>query len=87
MHIPAIPQCHLPSLNRRVDFLLKEDKIIIELDSFKWHSSKEKMIQDRYKDRAALAQGYLTIRIMATDLYNKPKISSEIQDILTVWRR
>jgi hypothetical protein len=84
--IMAIPQCNIPSLNRRVDFLIKENKIIIELDSFKWHSSKEKMIQDRYKDRIALAQGYLTIRLMATDLYNSDKLMAEVQAIVNTWR-
>lgn len=47
----------------RVDFYWPERKLILEMDSFRWHSSRDRFEQDRARDAEHLAQGIATLRI------------------------
>ena len=51
----------------RVDFLI-EGWLIIECDSREFHQGWEKQVDDRRRDIAAAAQGYITIRPLAADI-------------------
>ena len=53
----------LPHNGREVDALYRAEKLIIELDSWKHHSSRASFERDRAKDADALEHGYRTLRV------------------------
>jgi hypothetical protein len=53
----------LPHNGREVDALYPEHRLIVELDSWRYHSSRTSFERDRAKDADALAHGYRTLRI------------------------
>jgi very-short-patch-repair endonuclease len=53
----------LPHNGREVDALYPAQKLIVELDSWKYHSSRASFERDRAKDADALEHGYRTLRI------------------------
>lgn len=57
----------------RVDFLV-DGWLIVECDSRAHHSSWEAQLSDRRRDRAAAAQGYLTVRLVAEEILYSPDV-------------
>lgn len=76
--------------NKRYDFLLEDIKTIIELDGpqhFKqisnWQSVEKTQINDNFKNKVALKNGYRMIRIcQETVLYNKDNWEQQIIDCI-----
>jgi very-short-patch-repair endonuclease len=70
------------------DFVLKEQKIIIELDGIQhfkqvmnWKSPEEQFENDQYKEKSANDNGYSVIRILQTDvLYDTYDWLNELKD-------
>ena len=60
--MPAISAI-LSHNGREVDALYREQRLIIEVDSWKFHSSRASFERDRAKDADALAHGYRTLRV------------------------
>ncbi|MBO0980363.1 endonuclease domain-containing protein [Microbacterium sp. SD291] len=54
----------------RVDFVV-EGWLIIECDSREFHEGWDRQVADRERDLAAAGLGYVTIRILAADIFNK----------------
>jgi hypothetical protein len=46
-----------------VDALFPEEKVIVELDGWEFHSSRESFESDRERDASTLAAGHVTVRI------------------------
>jgi very-short-patch-repair endonuclease len=63
-------QVHIPGVGR-VDFVV-EKWLIIECDSKAHHSSWEAQREDRRRDRAAAAAGYVTLRLIAEEILYEP---------------
>lgn len=59
-------QVDLPGIGR-VDFLV-EGWLIIECDSREFHEGWQKQVDDRRRDMHAAAQGYVTLRPLATEI-------------------
>ncbi len=57
----------------RVDFVV-DGWLIVECDSRQFHSTWEAQLEDRRRDLAAAARGYLTIRFVAEDILWRPEI-------------
>jgi hypothetical protein len=53
---------------REVDALYRAQKLIIEVDSWKYHGNRASFNRDRRKDTQALAGGYRTVRLTDTQL-------------------
>jgi len=49
--------------NKRFDFCFLGKKILIEVDSRKYHRTRRQLINDKFKDRLAKKYGYTLIRI------------------------
>jgi hypothetical protein len=64
---------------REVDALYRAEKLIVEVDSWKFHSDRAAFERDRAKDTKALADGYRTVRI--TDRRMKRGGDEEAADI------
>ncbi len=58
----------LPHNGREVDALYADQKLIVELDSWRFHSSRASFERDRAKDADALEHGYRTLRATADRL-------------------
>jgi very-short-patch-repair endonuclease len=46
-----------------VDFLWREQRVVVEIDGFRFHSSRRAFEHDRRKDATLPAAGLLTIRV------------------------
>lgn len=57
----------------RVDFLV-DGWLIIECDSRAFHEGWHAQVEDRRRDLAAAAQGFVTIRPLAADLMDRPDV-------------
>ena len=67
----------LPRVNTRaagyeIDFLWEEERVIVEVDGFRFHGHRRAFERDRRKDMALTAAGYLVIRLTWNQLKNEP---------------
>ncbi len=66
----------------RVD-LVVDGWLIVECDSRQFHSGWEAQMRDRRRDAAALARGYVTVRLLATDVLSRPEaVRAQLEEIL-----
>jgi hypothetical protein len=71
----ALPQ---PLINvfvagREVDVYFEEERVIVELDGYQFHSSKDRFRRDRANDAEALALDILTVRVTMDRLEDTPE--------------
>lgn len=60
LRIRARSQVVIPGVGR-VDFLVG-DRLVIEVDGFEWHGSREAFERDRDRDRELVRRGYVVLR-------------------------
>jgi hypothetical protein len=78
----------MPLINTKLgryelDVLFPDAKVIVELDSWEFHSSRSSFRRDRRRDAALLARGYVTIRITWERLAEEPdEVAAELHTIL-----
>jgi Transcriptional regulator, AbiEi antitoxin len=53
---------------RELDMLFPDEKVIVELDSWRFHQDRASFESDRERDRIAAEHGYLTVRLTWTRL-------------------
>jgi very-short-patch-repair endonuclease len=68
----------IPRVNSRIgryeaDFLWPESKLVVEFDSFQFHSPRARFERDRERDAALAAIGYTVIRVTWRQLVDKPE--------------
>jgi len=56
-----------------VDFLWPEQRLIVEVDGFAFHSSRAAFERDRVRDAELTAAGYRVVRITWQRLVNEPE--------------
>jgi hypothetical protein len=56
----------------RVDFVWREDRVIVEADSKKWHTSRQRLEQDRLRDQRLTAAGWKIIRTTWRQMTQRP---------------
>ena len=56
-----------------VDALFREQRLIVEVDSYEWHSGRQAFESDRDRDADTLVAGYYTIRITHERMHDRPK--------------
>lgn len=61
-----------------IDFAVIDKKIAIEVDGEKWHSSKEAMKHDRFKDYMLKRKGWKVIRLKENEKENWKELLSSI---------
>jgi very-short-patch-repair endonuclease len=68
----------------RVDFLLKDARLIIELDGHEYHSSKAQLEKDAIRQRYLTRSGYSVIRFTGREIYRDAKACME--EVCTIYR-
>jgi very-short-patch-repair endonuclease len=66
------PLANQPLLGYVADFIWPEQKLILEFDSFLFHSSRQAFEHDRRRDQRLAAAGYLVIRLTWRQLEQEP---------------
>jgi very-short-patch-repair endonuclease len=66
------PQTNVDVLGHEVDFLWREQKLIVEVDGFAFHSTRAAFERDRRKDAALQAAGYRVIRFSYMQIVDEP---------------
>jgi very-short-patch-repair endonuclease len=62
------PEFNVTIDGREVDALYREQKLIVEIDSWDYHGDRPAFRRDRRKDGRALASGYRTLRVVTDQL-------------------
>lgn len=81
-----------PRVNTRVagyevDILFAAERVIIELDGWEHHQSRQAFERDRERDAATLAAGYITVRVTWSRLTQRPgREAARLRDILQARR-
>lgn len=69
------PNLHFKGTGKRGffgDFVDEQNRIIIEIDGWKWHNTKKSFISDRKRERELESLGYKLIRFAGVEVYNDP---------------
>ena len=61
-----------------IDFVILEQRIAIEVDGKKWHTSKEAKKRDKFKDYQLKREGWKVIRIKEEEIDNLDSLLSSI---------
>lgn len=56
----------------RVDFVWRDQRVIVEADSKKWHTSRQRFEQDRVRDQRLMAAGWRVIRTTWRQMTQRP---------------
>jgi very-short-patch-repair endonuclease len=81
-----------PRVNSRlgryeVDFLWPEQRLVVEVDSFRFHSPRPRFERDRARDAALAAAGYTVIRVTWRQLVDAPEaVAARVAAALAVRR-
>lgn len=60
-----------------VDFADPELRLIVEVDSRRWHSTTQALTEDRRRDRQAAAAGWQVVRVTWSDIVDEPTLTAE----------
>ncbi|MGI8430582.1 MAG: hypothetical protein ACR2OB_15060 [Solirubrobacteraceae bacterium] len=66
------PRVNVTVAGREVDAFFEAERLIVELDGWKFHSSRDAFERDRSRDADAMAQGLGTVRITWERLRDQP---------------
>lgn len=69
-----LPLTNRPAGGRRVDCRWPEQRLTVELDSYRYHSSRHAWEQDRLREREARAQGDDFRRYSYGDVFERPEL-------------
>ena len=61
-----------------IDFAILEKRVAIEVDGEKWHTSKEAMKRDNFKDYMLKREGWKVMRIKEEEIDNLDSLFSSI---------
>ena len=66
-----------------VDALFPDERVIVELDRWDFHSSRESFESDRERDASTLAAGHVTVRVTWERMHERPaREAARLQTIL-----
>jgi very-short-patch-repair endonuclease len=92
MRLVRAAELPVPRVNSRlgryeVDFLWPKQRLVVEVDSFRFHSPRARFERDRARDAALAAAGYTVIRVTWRQLVDAPEaVAARIAAALAVRR-
>jgi len=68
-----------PEVNARlgrflVDFLWREQRVVLEADSFQWHSGRRSYTGDHQRDLELRADGWDVVRVTREQIMDQPEL-------------
>lgn len=82
------PGANLWVAGGEVDMIWPDAGLIVEIDGGAVHSTTRAFHEDRRRDRALAAQGFVVVRVTEADLANPAALAAEMKDLLDVrWRK
>jgi very-short-patch-repair endonuclease len=79
----VLPRTNRPASGRRVDCRWPEQKLTVELDSYRYHRSRHAWERDRLREREARARGDEFRRYTHGDVFDHPDLMlRELRDLL-----
>lgn len=71
-----------------VDLAWPALRVVLELDGRRWHSTLQAQVEDRRRDRAAAAHGWITLRFGWQEIIHRPAtVTDELRIVLSARRR
>lgn len=71
-----------------VDGAWPELKVVMELDGRRWHATAQAQVEDRRRDRTAIAHGWITLRFGWQEIVHRPaSVVGECRMVLAARRR
>lgn len=67
-----LPRTNARVTGREVDFLWERERLVVEVDGWAWHSSRNRFENDRQRDAALAAAGYTVLRITWRRIKDEP---------------
>ena len=81
------PRCNARLEGREVDFLWPEQRLVVEVDGYRFHGHRSAFERDRKKDQLLTAAGYVVIRVTWLQLVHEPlRVAATIAAALTARR-
>ena len=71
-HGLPMPRVNQPVAGKEVDFLFAEQRLIVEIDSWRYHKTRRAFEDDRARDVLTTASGYRTLRFTDRQLTRQP---------------
>ena len=68
------PETNVRLNGYEVDFLWREQRLIVEIDGYVYHSSRSAFERDRAKDGTMAATGYLVLRFTWLQMEREPYV-------------
>lgn len=83
-----IPEANVTVAGHRVDFLFRDERLIIECDGWTFHRSRESFEDDRDRDADTLEADHVTVRITKRRIQSDPdREAARLWNILRARRR
>jgi very-short-patch-repair endonuclease len=67
-----------------VDFLWPDLRLVVEMDGYRWHSSRAQLNRDRERDSILTARGYRVLRISYDQLRNPPRLIARLAATIAI---
>ena len=81
------PRINQPVAGKEVDFLFARERLIVEVDSWRYHKTRRAFEDDRARDVLTTAAGYRTLRFTDRQLTRHPHaVAQAIQAVLAARR-
>jgi very-short-patch-repair endonuclease len=68
------PQTNVRLGSYEVDFVWPDERVVVEVDGFAFHSTRAAFERDRARDRALQAAGYVVLRFTWRQLVHEPEV-------------
>jgi very-short-patch-repair endonuclease len=82
------PEVNVPIAGKRRDFVWREQRLVVETDGYRFHSSRAAMQRDRQRDRELTALGWRPARFTYEEVaFERARVGVELATLLAVPRR
>lgn len=77
------PEVNVTVRGGRRDFVWPDHRLVVEVDGYRWHSSRAAMRRDRYRDRELTAAGWRAVRFTYEDVaFDAAQVAGELAALL-----
>jgi very-short-patch-repair endonuclease len=78
------PEVNVEVLGRQRDFVWRRERLVVEVDGYAYHSSREGMRRDRRRDRELTARGWRPVRFTFEEVaFDPAQVSAEVASLLS----